>query len=108
MLHHLIDPRTGGPVDSPWRTASVVAATCVDANTAAIAAVVMGTRAIAWLEAARLPARLVAVDGTVTRLNGWPEPADGGPPTTCLRAARGSAGQEPQRLRNRFERSPLS
>jgi thiamine biosynthesis lipoprotein len=72
-LHHLIDPRTGGPVDSPWRTASVVAATCVDANTAATAAIVMGARAIAWLEAARLPARLVALDGTVTRLNGWPE-----------------------------------
>jgi thiamine biosynthesis lipoprotein ApbE len=72
-LHHLIDPRTGGSVDSPWRTASVVAATCVDANTAATAAVVMGARAIAWLEAARLPARLVGVDGTVTRLNGWPD-----------------------------------
>jgi thiamine biosynthesis lipoprotein len=72
-LHHLIDPRTGGPVDSPWRTASVVAATCVDANTAATAAIVMGDRAIAWLEAARLPARLVALDGTVTRLNGWPD-----------------------------------
>jgi thiamine biosynthesis lipoprotein len=72
-LHHLIDPRTGGPVDSPWRTASVVGPTCVDANTAATAAIVMGARAIAWLEAARLPARLVALDGTVTRLNGWPE-----------------------------------
>jgi thiamine biosynthesis lipoprotein len=75
-LHHLIDPRTGGSVDSPWRTASVVAATCVDANTAATAAIVMGAGAIAWLEAARLPARLVALDGTVTRLNGWPEPAN--------------------------------
>lgn len=72
-LHHLIDPRTGGPVDSPWRTASVVAATCVDANTAATAAIVMGDRAIAWLAAGRLPARLVALDGAVTRLNGWPE-----------------------------------
>jgi thiamine biosynthesis lipoprotein len=72
-LHHVIDPRTGGPVDSPWRTASVVAATCVDANTAATAAIVLGDRAIAWLEAVRLPARLVALDGTVTRLNGWPD-----------------------------------
>ena len=74
-LHHLIDPRTGGSVDSPWRTATVAAPTCVDANTAATAAIVMGAGAIAWLEAARLPARLVALDGTVTRLNGWPEPA---------------------------------
>ncbi|MEA2547840.1 MAG: FAD:protein transferase [Chloroflexota bacterium] len=75
-LHHLVDPRTGGPVDSPWRTASVVAATCVEANTASTAAIVMGADAIAWLVAAQLPARLVARDGSVTRLNGWPEPAD--------------------------------
>jgi thiamine biosynthesis lipoprotein len=74
-LHHLIDPGTGGPVESPWRTASVVAATCVDANTAATAAIVMGSTAIGWLAARGLPARLVALDGTVTRLGGWPEPA---------------------------------
>ncbi|HLO35043.1 MAG TPA: FAD:protein FMN transferase, partial [Candidatus Deferrimicrobium sp.] len=76
-LHHLIDPRTGGSVDSPWRTASVVAATCVDANTAATAAIVKGAAAIAWLEAAALPSRLVAVDGSITRLGGWPDPAEG-------------------------------
>ena len=73
--HHLIDPRTGGPVDSPWRTASVVAGTCVDANTAATAAIVKGGEAIDWLEAAGLPARLVAGDGSVTRLGGWPTPS---------------------------------
>jgi thiamine biosynthesis lipoprotein ApbE len=73
-LHHLVDPRTGGPVVSPWRTASVVAATCVDANTAATAAIVMGEAAIPWLEATGLAARLVAVDGAITRVGGWPEP----------------------------------
>jgi thiamine biosynthesis lipoprotein len=74
-LHHLVDPRTGAPVESPWRTASVVATSCVDANTAATAAIVMGAGGIAWLEAMRLPARLVGLDGTVTRLNGWPDAA---------------------------------
>jgi thiamine biosynthesis lipoprotein len=74
-FHHLVDPRTGGSVDSPWRTASVVAATCVDANTAATAAIVLGDAAVAWLEAAGLPARLVALDGSIVRLGGWPEPA---------------------------------
>jgi thiamine biosynthesis lipoprotein len=74
-LHHLIDPRTGGPVESPWRTASVVAATCVEANTAATAAIVLGEAATAWLATRGLPARLVAADGAVTRLEGWPEPA---------------------------------
>lgn len=75
-FHHLIDPRTGGPVDSPWRTASVVAATCVEANTAATASIVLGAGAIAWLEAAGLSSRLVARDGSVTRLNGWPDPVE--------------------------------
>jgi thiamine biosynthesis lipoprotein ApbE len=74
MLHHLVDPRTGGPVASPWRTASVAAATCVDANTAATAAIVLGDDALAWLGRAGLPARLVATSGEVARLGGWPEP----------------------------------
>jgi len=73
-LHHLIDPRTGQPVDSPWRTASVAASTCVTANAAATAAIVLGAAALPWLEAAGLPTRLVATDGRVTTLNGWPAP----------------------------------
>ncbi len=74
-VHHLIDPRTGGPVDGPWRTASVVADTCVDANTAATAAIVLGVEAVPWLEAACLPARLVDRSGDVTRVGSWPAPA---------------------------------
>lgn len=74
VLHHLIDPRTGRPVDGPWRTASVVAATCVDANIAATAAIIRGADALAWLERSGLPARLVSGDGQVVRVGGWPEP----------------------------------
>ena len=55
-----------------WRTASVAAATCADANIASTAALVMGTRAPAWLAGQDLPARLVAVDGAVTVQGGWP------------------------------------
>jgi thiamine biosynthesis lipoprotein len=73
-VHHLIDPRTGGPVASQWRTATVVAATCVEANTAATAAIVLGDSGIGWLERTGLPARLVDVDGGIIRVNGWPEP----------------------------------
>jgi thiamine biosynthesis lipoprotein ApbE len=72
-LHHLIDPRTGLPADGRWRTASAAAATCVDANTAATAAIVLGAAAAGWLEAARVPARLVDRRGGVVRLAGWPE-----------------------------------
>ncbi len=71
-LHHILDPATGLPAAGPWRTASVAAATCIDANTAATAAILLGDAAPAWLAAHRLPARLVAVDGAVRPLAGWP------------------------------------
>lgn len=77
-VHHLIDPVTGRPVDGPWRTVSVTAASCLDANTASTAAIVLGKDAPAWLEARALPARLVAHDGTVCHVAGWP--ADGDEP----------------------------
>jgi len=73
-LHHIVDPRTGLPAETPWRTATVAAETCERANGASTAAIVLGHAAPAWLGAAGLPARLVAVDGRVTRVAGWPEP----------------------------------
>ena len=74
-LHHIIDPVTGLPSDGLWRTATVVAGTCVDANIASTAAIVMGEAAVKWLEANRLPARLVDRAGAVLRVAGWPEPS---------------------------------
>ena len=74
-LHHIIDPATGLPSDGPWRTATVVAGTCVDANIASTAAIVMGEAAVRWLEANRLPARLVDRAGSIHRVSGWPEPS---------------------------------
>lgn len=75
-LHHILDPATGLPVDGPWRTATVAAATCVDANIASTAAIVMGHGALAWLERHGLAARLVDQDGRVERTSRWPAPAD--------------------------------
>ena len=77
LVHHIVDPRTGVPATG-WRTVSVAAATCVDANTASTAAVVLGPAAPAWLAERGLPARLVADDGTGHAVAGWP--ADGRPP----------------------------
>jgi FAD:protein FMN transferase len=74
-MHHIIDPATGAPVRSPWRTVSVAAATCADANIASTASIIKGHSAISWLAAAGLPARLVAHDGTVTLSAGWPADA---------------------------------
>src|SRR5204863_9936622 len=41
-LHHIVDPVTGRPATVVWRTASVAAGSCVDANTASTAAIVHG------------------------------------------------------------------
>ncbi len=71
-LHHIIDPRTARPAATPWKTVSVAAASCVHANAASTAAIVLGDLAPAWLEERGLPARLAAEDGTVATINGWP------------------------------------
>lgn len=70
--HHIIDPRTSRPARSRWRTVSVAAGSCVDANTASTAAIVLDDSAPDWLESHRLPARLVARDGAVLAVAGWP------------------------------------
>ena len=72
VLHHILDPRTGLPAAPVWRTVSVAAATCADANTAATAAIIRGHRAPAWLASLNLPARLVSAEGTITTVAGWP------------------------------------
>jgi thiamine biosynthesis lipoprotein len=50
----------------------VAADRCVDANTLATAAVVRGERAVGWLSRIGATARLVAANGTVTTVGGWP------------------------------------
>ena len=73
MAHHIIDPRSGRPAVGRWRTVSVAAATCVDANIASTAAIVLGEDAVPWLEDAGMPARLVGTDGRPRLTGGWPE-----------------------------------
>ncbi len=76
-VHHIIDPATGEPAQSCWRTVSVAAGRCVDANTASTAAIIRGEAALPWLNEAGLPARLVRHDGSVETTAGWPH--DPGP-----------------------------
>ena len=71
--HHILDPLTGEPTPSPWQCVSVAATSCVDANVAATAAIVLGAAAPAWLEERGLPARLERVDGATVRTAGWPD-----------------------------------
>ena len=71
-VHHIVEPRSGAPAPEYWRTVSVAAADCVDANSASTAAIVRGERAVAWLESGGLPARLVRADGSIVTTAGWP------------------------------------
>ena len=71
MAHHIVDPRTGQPARSPWRTVSVIAANCQAANHAATAALTMGADAPQWLSDLGLSARLVASDGERHWVGSW-------------------------------------
>jgi thiamine biosynthesis lipoprotein ApbE len=73
VLHHILDPRTGLPAPACWRTVSVAAASCADANTASTAAIIRGRDAPGWLTSLGLPARLVDEAGNVHTIGGWPE-----------------------------------
>ncbi len=75
LAHHLIDPRTGCPAESAWRTVTVAAPTCVDANVAATASFMLDADAPAWLADRLLAARLVDATGAIVRVGGWPNEA---------------------------------
>jgi FAD:protein FMN transferase len=72
VLHHILDPRTGLPAAPVWRTVSVAAGSCADANAASTAAIIRGREATHWLAGRRLPARLVDAHGAVFTVAGWP------------------------------------
>jgi len=74
--HHIIDPATGAPLAPRWRTVSVAAETCLDANIASTAALIRADAAPAWLGHMGLPARLVGDDGTVRLIGEWPAERD--------------------------------
>jgi thiamine biosynthesis lipoprotein len=76
VLHHILDPRTGLPAEPVWRTVSVAAGSCADANAASTAAVIRGHRALGWLTQLGLPARLVDATGVVFTVAGWPDDSE--------------------------------
>jgi FAD:protein FMN transferase len=71
-MHHIIDPATGAPSRTRWRTVSVAAADCAEANIATTAALVRDEAALRWLGGLGLPARLVDRRGRVATVGGWP------------------------------------
>jgi thiamine biosynthesis lipoprotein len=73
LLHHILDPQTCQPAPPVWRTVSVAAHACAEANTLSTAAIVRGETALDWLRSLGRPARLVHADGRVWTVGGWPE-----------------------------------
>jgi len=71
-VHHLIDPHTGLPSTSPFRTVTVVAATCVQADVAAKTALLMGEPGLDFVANLGMHAFAVRQDGTTTHTAGWP------------------------------------
>jgi thiamine biosynthesis lipoprotein len=75
-VHHLIDPRTGGPCQTRWRTASVVGNSCLEANALSTSAIVAGDDAEGLLAGFRAPARMVSESDRALHLGGWPAADD--------------------------------
>jgi len=75
-VHHLLDPRTGRPVEAVFRTVTACGRTCVAANAVSTASIVRGAAAVNWLEQRDVAARLVTADGSVLRVAGWPDPTE--------------------------------
>ena len=71
-LHHIVDPRTAAPAAPVWRSATVAAPTCTEANTASTAAVILGHDAGRWLSERGCTARLVDQRRRVVRVGDWP------------------------------------
>jgi thiamine biosynthesis lipoprotein len=72
VAHHILDPRSGEPAAPGWRMVTVAAGSCLDANTASTAAIVLGAAAPDWLTSRGLPARLISASGWVVQTPGWP------------------------------------
>ena len=71
LQHHLIDPRTGRPADSPWDRVTVSGDTCLTADIAAKAAFLLGHDGPDWLAERGLPGRFLGVDGVIVATRDW-------------------------------------
>ena len=69
--HHLIDPATGAPSRTPWRDVTVAASSCLAADVAAKAALLLGPAGPSWLDRRGLPGRFVSQNGAVGVNETW-------------------------------------
>jgi thiamine biosynthesis lipoprotein len=76
QMHHIVDPRSCTPAKVVWKTATVAAPSCVQANTLSTAALILGHDAPKWLQQQGFAARLVAASGEVLTIAGFPKSAE--------------------------------
>jgi thiamine biosynthesis lipoprotein len=69
--HHLIDPATGRPARTPWRQVTVAAGSCLAADVAVKAALLLGRAGPSWLDRRGLAGRFVAHEGNVVANANW-------------------------------------
>jgi FAD:protein FMN transferase len=69
--HHLIDPRTGRPAETPWEELTASAAMCLQADIAAKAAFLLGDDGPEWLDRRGLAGRFLRADGKAFLNAAW-------------------------------------
>ena len=69
--NHLIDPGTCRPTTSQWLHVTVAAGSCLQADVAAKAALLLGLRGPRWLDDRGLAGRFVGHDGKVVLSRAW-------------------------------------
>jgi thiamine biosynthesis lipoprotein len=69
--HHLIDPASGAPARTPWTDVTVAAPSCLVADIAAKAALLLGSAGPSWLDGHGLPGRFVDTYGSVLANRHW-------------------------------------
>jgi len=72
-MHHIVDPHTGQPSRTFWRSVTVAADSCAHANAVTTASLVRGSRAVEWVRSLGLPARFLRHDGALVLTDGWPQ-----------------------------------
>ncbi|MDO5745882.1 MAG: FAD:protein FMN transferase, partial [Micrococcaceae bacterium] len=82
-VHHILDPRFGLPAPAIWRSVTVAAATCLQANAHSTAGIVKGLAAPDWFAANSINARLIDANGGTLVTGSWPgaETAAAGAPS---------------------------
>ena len=72
QVHHILDPRFGLPAEPVWRSVTVAAPTCLEANAFSTGAIVRGFKALEWFRTAGVSARFVDSRGRVATTGDWP------------------------------------